>query len=275
MRHKLAGKFTRMFGLVLGGGCAALAMSSAQADMPKTITSTKTITYCSSISAPPLVYMKAGAPVGADIDLGDAIANKLGLKAKWINMPFSGIIPALLADHCDAIISQLYFKQERLQVLDMIPYMYSHETIIVLAGKPAFDDPHQLSGLKVAAATATNETTLLKEASEDLQKAGKKPINIVTFPDSPSALQQLQFGQVQAYAIPYEVGRYYIDTQPGKFTLGTKPYFKVLTDIGVNKTHPELRDAIAGALVSLQKDGTYTKIFAKWDLSLDTLPIPN
>ena len=255
--------------------CAASAPSVASAEMPASITNTKTITYCASISAPPLVYMKDGKPVGADIDLGDAIAAKLGLKSKWINMPFAGIIPAVLADHCDAIISQLYFKPERLQVLDMVPYMYSQETVIVMADQSPLDEPQQLSGMKVAAVTATNETSLLAQANDDLKKAGKKPINVVTFPDSPAALQQLQFGQVQAYAIPYEVGSFYLATQPGKFKLGAKPYFRVLTDIGINKTHPELRDAISGALTSLEKDGTYTKIFAKWDLSADTLPLGN
>src|SRR5689334_13470202 len=71
------------------------------------------ITYCSDISAPPLTYYDvAQKPVGAEIELGNALAAELGVRANWANTSFNGIIPALQAKQCDAIISQLYIKPE-------------------------------------------------------------------------------------------------------------------------------------------------------------------
>ena len=56
------------------------------------------ITFCSDLSAPPLGYLDASQkPVGAEVELGDALAKAMGLKAVWANTTFSGIIPALQA----------------------------------------------------------------------------------------------------------------------------------------------------------------------------------
>jgi polar amino acid transport system substrate-binding protein len=77
-------------------------------------------------------------PEGADIDIGAELAKRMGLSVKWINVPFAGLVPDLLAGHCDAIISQLYVKPARTAVIDMVPYMNSQETIMELAHKPLF-----------------------------------------------------------------------------------------------------------------------------------------
>ena len=70
-----------------------------------------TIRYCSDISSPPLEFYKNGTTAtGSDIDLGDAIAKAMRLKPVWVNTAFAGIIPALQAGHCDAIMSQLFDK---------------------------------------------------------------------------------------------------------------------------------------------------------------------
>jgi polar amino acid transport system substrate-binding protein len=187
-------------------GAATTAHAADQA-LPTTIQATKTLTYCSSISAPPMEFMSVSqTPEGADIDIGTELAKRMGLSVKWINVPFAGLVPDLLAGHCDAIISQLYVKPARTAVIDMVPYMNSQETIMELAHKPLFQNPNELSGLKVASVTGTNETILIQQASDVLIKAWKKGIDSVTFPDNTSALQQLQFGQVDAYATPYEIG---------------------------------------------------------------------
>ncbi|WP_405818728.1 transporter substrate-binding domain-containing protein [Streptomyces sp. NBC_01390] len=71
------------------------------------------ITYCSDISAPPLTYYDtAQKPVGAEVELGDALAAELGVRANWANTSFNGIIPALQAKQCDAIARALAMKPE-------------------------------------------------------------------------------------------------------------------------------------------------------------------
>jgi polar amino acid transport system substrate-binding protein len=261
-------------GLTMLGIAATARLDAARAApaLPEGVAASKTLTFCSAISQPPLEFMGAGSqPKGLDVDIGTEIAARLGLKAKWINIPFAGIIPALQAGHCDAILSQLFIKPARLKVIDMVPYMFSNEIVIERAGQPKYDDPHELSGLKAAGVTGTTGALLLQQANDDLKKEGKKPITVIIFPDNTPAMEQLQFGQVDAYAASYEIGRYYFKLEPGKFQAGGSPFFNIQAGIGVGKQNPGLRDAITAELAAMRQDGTYAKIFKKWDLDIDKL----
>jgi polar amino acid transport system substrate-binding protein len=262
-------------GAVVAMLCAAGVSSACNAEvttLPASITSTKTITYCSAITLPPMeFYNTEQQPQGVDIELGDLLASRLGLKPKWINMPFAGLVPALLAGHCDAIISQLFIKAARLKVIDQVPYMYSQEDVIMKAGTPKITSLDDLSGQKVATVTGTTATILLQAANADLAKTGKTPINIIMFPENTPALQQVQYGQVAAYGVAYETALYYSNLQPTQFELGAPPYFKVLTGIGVSKDQQGLENALKSTLAGSMKDGTYQAIFKKWNIATDVL----
>lgn len=247
----------------------------ASSALPSSITASKTLTFCSALSQPPMEFVNAQQqPIGVDIELGEDLAQRLGLKAKWVNTPFSGLIPALQAGACDAIISQLFIKPARLQVVDMLPYMYSQEIILFKTGTPTVDNLEALSGKKVASVTGTTATVLLVAENEKLKQEGKPLIKIVDFPSNTDALQQLQFGQVEAYGVAYEIGRYYNKAAPGEFVTGGAPYFKILTGIATPKGDTGLRDALQEQLADMMKDGSYAAIFKKWDLTSDMLSAP-
>ena len=247
--------------------------AAAPANLPANITSSKTITYCSAINLPPMEFFNdKQKPTGVDIELGDTLAKRLGVQSKWVNMPFAGLIPALLADHCDAIISQLFIKAPRLEVIDEIPYMNSQEGVIFKTGTPKIKSLADLSGKKVATVTGTTATNLLEDANKELAKAGKPAINIVMFPENAPALQQVQFGQVVGYGVAYETALYYSHLQPENFINGAPPYFKILTGIGVSKNQQGLNAALKTELAAMMKDGSYAAIFKKWNLEDDMLP---
>jgi polar amino acid transport system substrate-binding protein len=259
----------------LGLAASALEVPQARADtatLPGDIKASKTITFCSAVTLPPMeFYSPAQEPEGVDIELGDAMARHLGLGARWINIPFAGLIPALLGGQCDAIMSQLFIKPPRLKVIDEIPYMYSQEGFILKAGTPLLSGPEALSGEKAATVTGTTATDLLKKADAALTAAGKKGITIVAFPENTPALQQVQFGQVAAYGVAYETALYYANLQPSVFEVGGPPYFKILTGIGVSKDQPAVEAALTGALAFIKKNGTYAAIYKKWHIEPDML----
>ena len=266
LRSRL-GRIAAVAGLASGltGGATA-------ATLPPRLASSHEIRFCSAISLPPMEFMNAKTePTGVDIALGDALAKRLGVKPVWLNMPFAGLIPALLADHCDAIISQLFIKPSRLKVIDEIPYMYSHEAILMKAGAPKVGTLAGLSGKKAATVTGTTATILLQKANATLSGAHKPTIDIVMFPENTEALQQLQFGQVAAYGVAYETARYYTHLAPAQFELGGPPYFKIATGIGLRKNEKLLNADLRSALAGMVKDGTYKQIFTAWNLQIDML----
>ncbi|MEX6509041.1 ABC transporter substrate-binding protein [Jiella sp. M17.18] len=260
---------------LLGAALTSGAARAADDDLPASVASSKTVTFCSSLSQPPLEFVDQNQnPVGSDIELGNALAKSLGLKTKWINIPFSGLIPALQAGQCNAIMSQLFIKPQRLEVIDELPYMYSQEILIFKKGATVADDPVDMSGKKVATVTGTTATVLLEDANKKLKAAGKPLINIVEFPTGTAAFQQLVIGQVDAYGAAYEIGTYYDKQNPDEIVAGSKPFYKILTGIGIRKDEPGLSKAFEKQLAALMKDGTYQAIFKKWDLATDMLSGP-
>ena len=167
-----------------------------------------TIHYCSDISAPPLEFYANGTQAsGSDIELGNAIAGKLGLKPVWVNTAFSGIIPALQANHCDAIISQLYDKPARRKVVNFVDYMNSSEALLVAKGNPHhITGLSALCGLPVAAETGTTISVDLAQQSKRCMSSGKKAIAVQTFLRDSDALEQLGLGHVDAYGTTLESG---------------------------------------------------------------------
>lgn len=270
----------------MGGAAAAMIAGvlgtapafAATPDLPASVKSSKTVVFCSALSQPPLeFYDQNQNPVGSDIELGNELSKRLGLKTKWINIPFSGLIPALQAGQCNAIMSQLFIKPQRLQVINELPYMWSQEILIFKKGAKVVDDPVEMSGKKVATVTGTTATVLLEQANEKLKKEGKPPVTIVEFPQGTDAFQQLMLGQVDAYGAAYEIGTYYDKTNPNEIVTGKKPFYKILTGIGIRKDEVGLSAAFQTQLAAMMKDGSYAKIFKKWGLESDMLsaPMPN
>jgi polar amino acid transport system substrate-binding protein len=232
-----------------------------------------TIRFCSDISSPPLEFYKNGTQAtGSDIDLGDAIAAELGLHAVWVNTAFSGIIPALQAGHCDAVMSQLFDKPARRAVVDFVDYMNSSEAVLVAAGNPKhIAGISGLCGHTVAAETGTTITDYLTAQSKKCTQAGKPSITVRTFLRDADALEQLALGHVDAYGTTLETGAYDISQSGHRFQFAGPAFGQIPTGIATRKDDPALHAAIARAFAAVQSNGTYHQIFAKWGLTADLL----
>jgi polar amino acid transport system substrate-binding protein len=240
---------------------------------PDSIAKAGKIVYCSDISGPPLGYFdENNQPIGSDIELGQEIAKRLGVKAEFANTPFDGIIPALQAKHCDAILSQLFDKPARREVVDFVDYMYSSQALLVHKGNPknikSLDD---LSGVKIAAENGTTIQSLVEEQNKKFEAAGKTPANLVVFPKDSDALQALQINQVDVYGTTLETAAYFAQKASDVFDVAGEPFAKILTGIATRKGETEMHDAIQKAFDAIKADGTDMAILKKWHLEGDTL----
>ena len=59
----------------------------------------KTFVFCSDISYPPEEFVQGGKNLGSDIDIGTAVAKRLGMSVKFQNTGFDGIVAALLSNN--------------------------------------------------------------------------------------------------------------------------------------------------------------------------------
>lgn len=244
---------------------------------PPVILTAGELQFCSTIATPPIEYYTAGhVPIGTDVEIGNAIARELGLKPVWLNVAFSGIIPALKAGHCDAIMSDLYIKPTRLGQVNFIPYMWASESVVVKKGNPdhVTGMNKSLCGLAVATEVSTTAAEYVTKTSKACAKAGKKTITVADFPTPVTALQQVELGRDAAMATTTANAAYYMKKRPGTFAFAGKPYGSILVGIAVNKGEPKLESAITSAFKKVFKDGAYAKIFKKFDLARAELKKP-
>ena len=255
--------------LAVAAGVAYAAEVAPPADIAKA----GTITFCSDISGPPLEYYdESNQAVGSDIDIGTEIARRMGVKAEFKNTAFSAIIPALQARQCDAILSQLFDKPKRREVVDFVDYMYSSQSFLVPKGNPknikGLDD---LSGLKVAVENGTTIQSLIEEQNKTFKAAGKPEATAVVFPKDSDARQALQIGQVDAYGTTLESAAFFLQKAGQLFDIGGEPFAKITAGIATRKGDMETHDAIQKAFDAMKADGTYKKILAKWGLEGDAI----
>jgi polar amino acid transport system substrate-binding protein len=243
--------------------------SGSSVQPPAAIKSAGKIVYCSDITYPPEESYKPGTntPEGSDIDIGDYIAKKMGVKSEWDNTGFDGIIAALLAKKCDAIISGMNDTPERKKQVDFVDYLKVGQSFMVKAGNPAnITGIPSLAGKSASVETGTTNKDYLDEQSKKLKSQGKKAIKVVTFPKDTDAANALKTGKVDAYFGDAPVVAYYIEKDPKSFEIGGTPVNPISIGIAIRKGDTELQAAVKQAIKDIYADGTMDKILVRWKL---------
>ncbi|HUS82986.1 MAG TPA: ABC transporter substrate-binding protein [Dehalococcoidia bacterium] len=223
----------------------------------------------SDIAYAPIEFFEEGTqnPDGLDIDLAKALAEELGVSAKFTNTGFDGIIGGLTAQRFDILISAMTVTDERSQQIDFIPYFSAGTDILVAAGNPkSIKGIEDLSGLTVGVQIATIQVDQLQVANDDLKAAGKPEIDVLTFDQNPLAVEQLLTGRADAVIADSPIVANDARLSDGKLealglAIEAAPY-----GMGVRKGSTELKAAVEDALQTLQANGTYDEILAKWGL---------
>jgi polar amino acid transport system substrate-binding protein len=233
------------------------------------------LVICSDIPYPPQEFFDAdGNPVGSDIELGEAIAGKLGLTPQIENSVFDTIIAAVTTGKCDIIISAQNITAERVAQVDMIPYFKAGQSFVVAKGNPkAINTTDDLCGKSIAAESSTTEVDYLNGtgsyAGKGLSAAcvtkGLAKITVSEYQKDSDALAALSSGNVDAYFADSPVAGYYTVQHPDQFVLsGVPPLDTALEGISVPKEKTALRDGVVAALKALMADGGYTQILTKY-----------
>jgi len=223
----------------------------------------------SDIAYAPIEFFEEGTqnPKGLDIDVANAMAEELGVRAEFINTGWDGIIGALNASRFDILMSAMTVTDERSLEIDFVPYLIAGTDFLVPAGNPKnIAGLEDLSGLTVAVQIATIQVDQLQEANDNLKAAGKPEITVLTFDQNPLAVEQLKVGRVDAVLADSPVAANDARLSEGELesvglTIPPEPY-----GIGVRKESTELKAAIEDALQAVIDSGKYDEILDTWSL---------
>jgi len=263
----------RTASLIALAACAWSVVSPAQAQTarmpaPAALTGKGVINYCATIDNPPRAYFdEKQQPIGFEVELGTEIASRMGLKVQWVQLKFPGLVPALQAQQCDAIMQELFIRAERLEIIDMVPFSRTGQQIVVRRTDNSLGAGlEDFSGKKLAVPNGTTIHNLAIEANKKLKDSGKPEINLVVLPTTTDTFQQLATSQVEAVGTTSTAGAYYVRLRPNDFKPKGDPFGLIGTGIGIRKGNTDLTNAVKRSLDSIVADGTYKKLIEKWNM---------
>jgi polar amino acid transport system substrate-binding protein len=258
-RYSLAIGMTTLLGMPL---------AQAQVTAPQHIKDHGRIVYCSDISFPPFEYYDAQTndPAGFDVEFGQLLAATLGVKAEFKNIGFDALIPSLQAGQCDAILSGLFDKPERRQVIDLLDYASVGNSLIVKSNNAVkFNGLSDLSGRAVAVEAGSTLEHELDAANDKVKQAGKPAIKIAALPKASDAFQQLSTGLVEAYYGTTAQASYFNKQNPGSVKLASPQTSSFFIGVGTPKSDAPLHDALTAALKTVVANGKYDALLKKWN----------
>jgi cystine transport system substrate-binding protein len=208
--------------------------------------------------APFTYHDESGKLVGFDVEIGEAVAAKLGVKAEFVEGKWDGLIAGLDVNRYDVVINQVGISAERQAKFDFSkPYIASAAALIVRADN---DTIHTFADLKGKRSANTITSNFGKLA----QRSGAEVVPVQGFND---AIALLTSGRVDA-TVNDELSFLDFKHQQPKAKVKV-----VATDnsaefgqsgVLMRKNQPALKAAVDKALDALRDDGTYKQISERY-----------
>ncbi len=236
---------------------AAVVLPAVAGENLTAITSAGTIKIGTEGTYAPFTFHDpSGKLVGFDVEIGEAVAKKLGVKPQFIEGKWDGLIAGLDAKRYDVVINQVGITEARKQKYDFSdPYIASKAVLIVRDGNDEIKSFEDLKGKKAAQSLSSNFGKIAQTAGAELVGTDgfDQSIQLVltrradaTVNDS---LSFLDFKKQKPDA-PVKVVAEQADAD--------------FSGIIIRKGEPELVAAVNKALSDIKADGTYKTIADKY-----------
>ena len=230
--------------------------SSASSSFSSELISDGTLTVGTDTPYPPFEFGKAPDYDGFDIDMVNAIAEKLGLETDYQDTAFDTIFTDVAQGKFDMVASAATITPEREQTVNFsAPYYSAQQALLVPEGSD-ISSVEDLSGLTVGAQDGTTGEAYANDETDAGQVRG--------FPNGPAAIAALENGQVEATIIDQPVAQDAIDKGETGFEVATTIPTGELYGLAFSKNTPELLSAVNGALAEMKEDGGLNEIYQKW-----------
>jgi polar amino acid transport system substrate-binding protein len=256
----------------------AAASGKLSAMVPAAIKSAGTLTIASDASYAPNEYFDTDGKtiIGLDVDLGNAIAAKLGLKANFQNVTFDAIIPALAANKYNIGMSSFTDTKKREATVDFVTYFSAGENLFVPKENPKKVTGPDLSlcGLTIAVEKGTTEESEIPALSKACTDGGKAAVTALSTDDQNAANLALTSGRAQVGSADSPIADYAVKQSNGALVLAGKSYEVAPYGIAIPKTAGTLKEAIQAALAAMIADGSYKTILDKWGATDGAISAP-
>lgn len=214
------------------------------------------LTMATNAEFPPYEYHDGGSIAGIDVEVAEAIAEKLGMTLEIEDIAFDSIIPELESGKADIGVAGMTVSEDRLKNVDFTdPYTTATQVIIVKEDSE-IAGPDDLAGKCIGVQLGTTGDIY----ASDYEGQGS---TIERYNKGFEAVQAMQQGKIDAVVI---------DGEPAKVFVSQNKGIKVLDEaltveeyaIAVKKGNTELLDQVNGALRELKESGQLQTIIDKY-----------
>jgi len=203
---------------------------------------------------------RTGEIIGFDVDMAKLMARELGVKVHLVNTQWDGIIPALLTEKFDILMSGMTITAERAeQVQFSDPYIIIGQSLLI---NPKLKDQihsyQDLDDSKWRIATKLGTSGELA-AAKFMPKA-----TIHKFETEADAVMDVRSGRSDAFVYDFPYNAVYVAQNPGQVIHLPTPFTHEPLGFGMRKDDPAMVGWVNQFLARAKADGAYQALYGKW-----------
>ena len=206
----------------------------------------------------------AGRLSGFDIDIAQALCDRIGAKCSFVTLPYDGMIPALQNGQIDLVDASMSITEKRRKVVDFVDRYYTRYARFLSCTAPPVGDagPGAMKGRPIGTQAGT--------VNDDYLEAVYKESDLRLYKSMDEAYQDAAAGRLDAVLAGEAVSYAFMQSEAGK---GCKFVSERVVDdrfygggvgMALRKTDGDLRDKLNAALKQILADGTYAAINKKY-----------
>lgn len=203
----------------------------------------------------PWEYYEGSEIVGIDVEIAQAIADKLGMELEVEDMAFDSIIPAVTSGKADFGAAGMTVDETRKKSIDFTDTYANASQVIIVKEDSGITGSADLADKKIGVQLGTTGDLL----STDLVGDG----NVERYNKGFEAVQALLQGKIDAVVIDSAPAKVFVEQSEG-LKVCEEAMSQEAYAIAVAKGNTEMLDKINGALKELKEDGTIDEIINKY-----------
>ncbi|MBD8060824.1 glutamate ABC transporter substrate-binding protein [Oceanitalea stevensii] len=193
-----------------------------------------------------------GVPVGFDVEIGQLIADELGVEAEFVEAQSAQRETLIQNGSVDLVVATYTINDERKELIDFAgPYYVAGQSLMVTADNTDINGPDDLAGKTVCSADGSTPAQNIRDNYPDAE--------LVTYGAYTDCLDPLSSGQVDAVTTDNVILAGYVNEQPDDFKLVGEQFTEEPYGIGLAKDDDDFRTFVNDTLEAAYEDGRWAE----------------
>lgn len=203
----------------------------------------------------PVSFIENGQPSGYLVEFEQAVAEELGLKVVFVSTNFESMVPAVRNGQYDSAAFAVLVTPERREAVDFTrPVGYGEAQLVSRKDAP-IEKVEGAGGKTVAVTRGSALIPVLKKIAPD--------VTVREFPNIAASLNALVAQQVDGLFTGLATADRLVKQHAD--LVGSQKVVSGVAGFPVAKSNPKLLAALDEAITKRMEDGTYTRLFTKWN----------